>query len=162
MFSRHEEYTGTLDVPAERAFEHLDDQRLLSAHMRQRSWKMGWGRMDVRLDDRNGQAVGSHIVLDGRVLGIRLYLDEVVTDRIAPYRKAWETVGEPRLLVIGPYRMRFELRPDGSRSPLTVTIDYDLPRPILSHFLGWLFGRFYAKWCTMKMVRDAQAAFAVS
>lgn len=95
MYCRHEEYTGTLDAPVERAFAHLDDQRRLSAHMNERSWKMGWGKMELRLDEKDGRAIGSHIVLDGRVFGVRLYLDEVVTDRVAPYRKTWETVGEP-------------------------------------------------------------------
>ena len=157
MYSRHEEYTGTLNAPVERAFEHLDDQRRLSAHMNERSWKMGWGKMDLRLGQKNGQAVGSHIVLDGRVLGIRLYLEEVVTERVAPSRKTWETVGEPRLLVIGPYRMGFDLTPSGSRVTLRVAIDYDLPGAGLSRLLGRMFGRSYAKWCTKKMVVDAQA-----
>ena len=160
MYSRHEEYTGTLDAPVERAFEHLDDQRRLSAHMNERSWKMGWGKMDLRLDEKDGRAVGSHIVLDGRVFGVRLYLDEVVTDRIAPFRKTWETVGEPRLLVIGPYRMGFELTPDVAGVQLRVAIDYELPSAGLSRFLGRMFGRSYAKWCTKKMVVDAQALLA--
>ncbi|HEU4993631.1 MAG TPA: hypothetical protein VFT29_02390 [Gemmatimonadaceae bacterium] len=84
MYSRHEEYTSSVSVPAERLFEHLDDQTRLSAHMNKRSWKMGWGRMDLRFDDKRGRAVGSHIVLDGRVLGVHLYLEEVVTERVPP------------------------------------------------------------------------------
>ena len=159
MYSRHEEYSGTLDVSPARAFEHLDDQRRLSAHMNERSWKMAWGKMDLRMDEKNGQAVGSHIVLEGRVFGIRLFLEEIVTERVAPYRKTWETVGEPRLLIIGPYRMGFDLRPTASGSTLRVEIDYDLPQKGVARLLGKLFGRFYAKWCTSKMVLDAQAAF---
>jgi len=161
MYGRHEESSGTVNASVDRAFEHLDDQRRLSAHMNKRSWKMGWGKMDLRLDEKNGQAVGSHIVLDGRVFGIRLYLDEVVTERTPPQRKTWETVGEPRLLVIGRYRMGFQLSPNGSGTALRVSIDYDSPRSGLSRYLGAAFGRYYAKWCTMKMVRDAQAAFAL-
>ena len=159
MYSRHEEYSGMLDVPIERAFEHLDDQRRLSAHMNERSWKMGWGKMDLRMDEKNGRAVGSRIVLDGRVLGIRLYLEEVVTDRVPPNRKTWETVGEPRLLVIGPYRMGFELIPNGSSVTLRVAIDYELPSAGLSRLVGRMFGRSYAKWCTKKMVVDALEHF---
>lgn len=158
MHTMHEEYTGTLTTTAERAFDHLDDQRRLSSHMDRRSWKMGWGKMAIRLDENDGRAVGSHIVLDGRVLGIRLYLDEVVTERVPPLRKTWETVEEPRLLVIGTYRMSFELTPDDSAVRLRVAIDYDLPQHGLSRVLGKLFGRWYARWCTRKMVVDAQAA----
>jgi hypothetical protein len=160
MYSRHEEYVGVIEAPPARVFEHLDDQIRLSAHMSKRSWKMGWGRMDTILDDERGQAVGSHIVLRGRVFGIRLYLDEVVTTREVPHRKRWETIGEPSLLVIGAYRMGFNLDAHGAQaSALRVAIDYELPRRGLSSVLGKLLGRTYAKWCTRRMVEDAQRAF---
>jgi hypothetical protein len=158
MYSRHEEYTGLVGATAELAFEHLDDQRRLSAHMSKPSWKMGWGRMELRLDGGAGQAIGSRIVLDGRVLGMRLYLEEVVIEREPPRRKRWETIGEPRLLVIGQYRMGFDLTPQGTITKLRVAIDYDLPSRGLERMLGRLFGRGYARWCTKKMVVDAQAS----
>ena len=155
MHTRHEEYSGVVRAPAEQIFAQLDDQTRLSAHMSKRSWKMGWGKMETVLDAQHGQSVGSHIVLRGRVFGIRLYLDEIVTIREPPLRKNWETVGEPRLMVIGPYRMGFDLKPDGSNTQLRVAIDYDLPARGISRLLGLLFGRSYARWCTRQMVRDA-------
>ena len=158
MYSRHEEYARPVSGKAELVFEHLDDQVRLSAHMSKRSWKMGWGRMNIRLDDGRGRIVGSRMALEGRVFGFRLFLEEVVTERLPPFRKSWETIGQPRLLVIGPYRMGFELVPRGSTSHLKVAIDYELPRSGLSRLLGLLFGRSYAKWCTKRMVLDAQLA----
>jgi hypothetical protein len=104
--------------------------------------------METVLDPQQGRSVGSHIVLRGRVFGIRLYLDEVVTRREPPLSKTWETVGDPRLLVIGPYRMGFELLPDDTTAQLRVVIDYELPTKGISRLLGRLFGRWYAKWCT--------------
>lgn len=83
--------------------------------------------METVLDAQQGHSVGSHIVLKGRVFGIQLYLDEVVITRDPPLKKTWETVGEPRLLVIGSYRMGFNLTPDGTKAQLRVAIDYDLP-----------------------------------
>jgi len=41
----------------------------------------GWWRMVIELDDAKGQTIESHISVNGTVLGIRLYLDEVVTRR---------------------------------------------------------------------------------
>mgnify|MGYP000406125319 CR=1 FL=1 len=160
MYSRHEEHSEPINASAERIFDNLDDQTRLSAHMSKRSWKLGWGRMETVLDAENGRSVGSHIVLRGRVFGIRLYLDEVVIMREPPLKKTWETVGEPRLLVIGPYRMGFDLTPDGTTAQLRVAIDYDLPTKGIPWLLGRLFGRRYAKWCTWQMVRDAQDSFA--
>ncbi len=149
-----------INASAERVFEQLDDQTRLSEHMSKRSWKLGWGRMETVLDAQRGRSVGSHIVLRGRVFGIRMYLDEVVTVREPPLKKSWETVGEPRLLVIGSYRMAFELLPNGTSVRLRVAIDYELPANGVSWVLGRLFGRSYAKWCTRRMVGDARHPFA--
>lgn len=161
MYARHEEYQGAVRAPPAEVFARLDDHVRLSAHMSQRSWKMGWGKMETLLDDQRGHAVGSHIVLRGRVFGIILSLDEVVTARDPPLGKEWKTVGQPRLVVIGPYRMGFELRAaNGRASHLRVYIDYEIPERGAARFLGRLFGRSYAQWCVRQMVRDAQAAFA--
>ena len=160
MYSRHEEHRATINASAERVFDQLDDQTRLSEHMSKRSWKLGWGRMETLLDAQHGRSIGSHIVLRGRIFGFRLYLDEVVIMREPPLKKTWETVGELRLLVIGPYRMGFELIPDGNNSRLRVAIDYELPVMGIPWLLGRIFGRWYAKWCTQRMVRDAQHSFA--
>lgn len=161
MYSRHEEYEGKVTASPDELFELLDDQTRLSAHMTKRSWKMGWGKTDVFLDDQRGKAIGSHIVIRGRVFGISIYLDEVVTRRDPPRTKQWRTVGQPRLLVIGPYQMGFAIAPELPHAGLTVRIDYELPQGGVSRLLGLLLGRSYAKWCTKKMVRDAQQALAV-
>lgn len=122
---------------------------------------MGWGRMELRMDDAAGREVGSRISLAGRVLGVRLSLDEVVTVREPPVRKSWETSGMPRLLVIGPYRMGFTITPvTADEVTLTVSIEYSLPDRGVSRILGRIFGHWYARWCTRRMVGDAQAAFS--
>lgn len=156
MFARHEEYIGDVRASPAELFSVLDDPLRLSAHMTNRSWKMGWGKMDIVVDAQGGHALGSHIALYGRLFGVALSLDEVVTLREPPYRKRWETVGEPRLLVIGAYSMGFEISPASLAARVRVAIDYDLPRNGLPRILGLLFGKSYARWCTRKMVRDAQ------
>lgn len=160
MYSRHEEYEGRVNALPEVLFKLLDDQARLSAHMTKRSWKMGWGKTDILLDEKRGQAVGSHIVLRGQAFGIPIFLDEVVTLREPPLRKRWETVGEPRMVVIGSYAMGFEILPERDDPLLRVSIDYELPRSGLSRWLGHLFSRSYAKWCMRKMVHDAQRTYA--
>ncbi len=160
MYSRHEKHSAPINAPAERVFDLLDDQTRLTEHMSRRSWKLGWGKMDTVLDAQEGRAVGSHIVLRGRVFGLRLHLDEVVTRREPPLTKTWETVDEPRLLVIGSYRMGFDLIPAETTTRLRVAIDYDLPTKGISRLLGRLLGRAYAKWCTRRMVRDTQHFFS--
>ena len=141
-------------------FEHLDDPMRLSAHMNRSSRQTAGMRMTIETDEGRGRTVGSHIRMSGRVLGVELALDEVVTARIPPARKVWEIVGTPRLLVIGCYRMGFEVKPHGDGAHLRVFIDYDRPNGMIANVLGYLFGGYYAKWCTQQMLKDAVAAFA--
>ena len=153
-FARHFETHAVLSASVEAAFAYLDDFAALSAHMEKRSPMMMGSKMRIGTDELGGKAVGSHVRMEGRVLGIRLCLEEVVTQREPPLRKAWETVAA-RLLVIGQYRLGFELAPMAERSALRVFIDYELPARLPSR---WLASR-YARWCTERMARDAQRHF---
>lgn len=157
MFTRHHESRGVVAAAPEDVFALLDDHARLSSHMSQRSWKMGWGKMETILDANEGKAVGSRIVLRGRVFGVWLFVEEVVTHREPPRLKTWETVGKQRLLVIGGYRMGFTVAAHGAGSLITVSIDYALPATGVSKVLGWLLGDWYARWCTRGMVSDAGA-----
>ncbi|MEO6488047.1 MAG: SRPBCC family protein [Thermoanaerobaculia bacterium] len=158
----HDESTALVSASPEGVFALIDDHERLSSHMSQSSWRMGGGRMTTTLDEHRGQSVGSHIRVNGRVFGLALSLDEVVIEREPPTRKVWETVGSPRLLVIGPYRMGFEVAPRESSSLLRVFIDYAWPSPWPDRWLGRVFGAYYAHWCTQRMVNDAVRQFASS
>jgi hypothetical protein len=155
----HHECRGFVAAPVEQAFRHLDDPARLSAHMSRSSWRMAGSRMDIRTDDGHGQEIGSHIRMAGRMLGIALSLDEVVTERQPPRCKAWEIVGTPKLLVIGQYRMGFDLQPLVKGSTLRVFIDYALPDGPVTRWLGRLLGPQYARWCTQQMLDDAVGYF---
>jgi hypothetical protein len=160
-YAHHHGYRLAVAAPAGELFSYIDDQSRLSSHMGESSWKMGGGKMTIELDAAGGKRVGSRIRLSGRVFGIPLSVDEVVIERSPPHRKLWETIGEPRLLVIGSYRMGFEITPDRARSLLHVFIDYDLPVPVRWRWLGVLLGAYYAKWCTRQMAEDAAHHFAL-
>ena len=147
---------------ADSVFARLDDHRRLASHMEKPSLMTAGASMHIETDALGGQATGSVIRMSGRVLGMNLALDEVVTEHTPPTRKVWETVGEPRLLVIGAYRMGFDITPEGRASRLVVFIDYRLPSRGWARALGLLFGRSYAAWCTKRMADDAKAAVDAS
>lgn len=152
MAPRHLESTAFIDACPGDVFAFVDDHSRFSSHMSQSSGMMGGGRMVVELDEAKGQAVGSHIHLSGRVFGVSLHLDEVVTRRDPPTNKVWETVGAPRLLVIGAYSMGVQITPEREGSRLRVFIDYRLPEGPVTYWLGWLFGGLYARWCVDQML----------
>lgn len=148
----------SIDVPAtaEAVFAYADDWTRLSSHMSESSWKMGGGKMRIDTDSGRGQRVGSHVRLSGNAFGIAMSLDEVVTERAPPHRKVWETVGQPRLLVIGPYRMGYEISEQGRAARFTVFLDYARPPGMAGRLIGAVFGPAYARWCTHQMA-DAVA-----
>jgi len=160
-FARHAGSQAVIPAPAAKVFDFLDNHARTAGHMNRSGWRMAWGSLETLLDTERGRRVGSHIVLRGSVLGIRLFVDAVVTERVPPVHKAWEVVGEPRLLVIGRYCMGFTVTPDAlpGRSHLHVWIDYDLPRGVW-RFGGRLLGSRYAEWCAQEMVEEARRAFA--
>jgi len=143
-------------------FDYLDDPRRLAGHMDRRSAMMLGSRLAIEVDQQGGRAVGSVIRMEGKVLGIALKLEEVITEREPPTRKVWHTVGSPRLLVMGPYQMGFEILPASVGSGVRVFIDYELPASGLARLLGLLLGGLYARWCTRRMTRDAADNFGRS
>jgi hypothetical protein len=158
---RSAETIGTVAAPPAVLFAFLDDHQNLSAHMSESSWMMLGSKMDIHVDAGKARAVGSRFGFKGAILGISLAVDEVVVAHEPPQRKVWDTFGEPRLWVIGAYRMGFEITPLAGSSRLRVFISYALPQAGIPRFLGFLLGGAYAKWCTSRMVGDARGHFSV-
>lgn len=157
-FFGHYEDRLLINASVADAFAYVDDHAHLSSHMNRPSWRMGGGRMVASVDDGNGQRIGSHIRMSGKALGIKLFLDEVVTQREPPHIKVWETTGALRLLIVGHYRMGIQVEPQGEKSSLRVYLDYELP--CSNAWLGRLFGGIYAKWCVQQMIRGTCEYFA--
>ena len=155
----HFETQVEVDAPPAEVFDLLDDHRRMATHMTDPSWMMAGSHMTIDMDEKQGRAVGSKITLSGRILGLSLNVEEVVTEYNHPYSKAWKTIGTPRLLVIGPYGMGFSISLRGGGSRLRVFIDYSPPSEGVPRLLGRIFGESYAKWCTNRMARDTVMHF---
>lgn len=110
-FPLHGEACADVAATASQLFAQLDDHRKLSGHMESSSPMMAGSSMRIETDAQGGSAVGSHLRLAGRVLGMTLSVNEGVTEYDPPRRKACQTLGEPRLLVVGGYRMGFDVLP---------------------------------------------------
>ena len=156
---RHYEENTLISTSPQEVFNYVDNHSNFSSHMTKSSWMMGGSRMKVDLDEEKGKKIGSHIKMHGKVLGIELSLDEIVTKREPPKSKIWETVGTPKLLLIGPYQMGLEIKSQKGNSNLEVFIDYELPTTISTRWLGYLFGGIYAKWCVSQMINGTRNHF---
>jgi len=158
-FPFHDESIALAQAPVDRVFAYLDDPKSLAAHMGESSMMMMGSRMSIDVDADGGRVVGSKVRMDGRMMGIPLSLEEVITERQLPTRKVWETIGAPTLLIIAYYRMGFELTRKGDASQVRVFIDYSLPALAPASWLGRLLGGVYARWCTKQMADDAGRHF---
>jgi hypothetical protein len=148
-----------LKASAAQVFAFADDFTKLSSHISTSSLMMIGSSMQTSFDEGRGQVVGSHVRMTGRMLGVELALDEVVRIREPPYRKMWETIGHPRLPVIGDYRLGFDIASAGEYANLRVFIGYNLPSSPGLRLLGYIFGWVYARWCVRQMVDGARANF---
>lgn len=156
---KHYEESEIISASAKELFAFIDDHKRFSSHMSKSSWMLAGGKMQVFVDKGNGQKVGSHIRLNGKVLGINLFLDEVVMRYKPPYHKAWQTVGDLNLVIISHYQMEVEIKPGKSNSKLKISIDYELPKSNQTRWLGYLFGDIYAKWCVRQMINGVKGHF---
>lgn len=147
--------TATVRGTVGEVFALLDDHKRLAADMEKPSLMMAGARMEIETDNLRGQALGSEIRLHGRVLGIPISVTEKVVDYAPAIRKIWVTTTEPKLLVIGRYRMGVELAQIAETVRLRVWIDYDLPTGWFTRLLGRHLGGLYAQWCLDQMLRDA-------
>ena len=127
--------------------------------MGESSMMMLGSRMSINVDADDGRVVGSKIRMHGRMMGIPLALEEVITERQVPSRKVWQTIGTPNLVIMAHYRKGFELTPSGDASMVRVFIDYSLPTSLPGSWLGRLLGGVYARWCTKQMADDAAKHF---
>lgn len=154
-------YENIVEVSASPAeiFSYADNFANFSSHMNKSSWMMAGSKMATETDEGNGQRVGSHIRMNGNILGINVHLDEVITLHESPLRKAWETVGDLNLLVVDHYKLGFEIEEVIDKSKLRVYIDYNLPQTYKTRLLGYLFGSMYAKWCVNQMVNGVSSHF---
>lgn len=155
----HAEQGSRVAASPDVLFNYLDDPSRLGAHMGKSSWMMAGSSMEYQFDAAQGRALGARIRLSGRMLGLTLGVDEVVTVHEPPCRKSWRTVGAPRLLVIGNYEMGFVVEPGPRDCLLRVHITYELPKGPW-WLAGWLLGGFYARWCVRTMVSDAVRRFS--
>jgi Polyketide cyclase / dehydrase and lipid transport len=158
-FPLHAQGSAVVRATPESAFAFLDTHENIAAHMNRPSWAMLGGTMTTSLDEFAGKRVGSVINIRGKVLGIPISLAEKIVQRVPPRCKRWETIGTPQLIVIGAYRMGFDLEPASKGCRVTVSIDYELPRAQPGRLLGRLLGPAYARWCVERVIQAVAHAF---
>jgi len=155
----HFEQSVDLSAHAEVVFEHLDDFERLGEHMMRPSWMMAGSRMRYEFDEARGRKPDARVRLLGSVLGMNLEIEERITERTPGVSKSWQTIGQPRMLILEAYRMGFTVTPGDAGCRLQVFIDYATPHGGLGRWLGQIAGGPYARWCVRSMIDAAVRHF---
>lgn len=155
-------YSREILIPAgiQDVYDFLDDPVNFSSHMDSSSIMMAGSSMHTETDSAGGKAVGSVIKMKGKIFGLELFLQEVIRERIPPYRKNWETFEEQKLLVVDQYLMGFNTSAEEiNRTKLEVFIKFNLPATGGKKILGLLLGKFYCQWCVNRILKDTKKHF---
>jgi Polyketide cyclase / dehydrase and lipid transport len=153
---RRLEETTTVAVPPARVFAWLDDPRNTGWHMSRPSLAMLGGALQVERLSAMATGEGATYRSWARVLGLRIDFTTIVVRWVADREKVWRTIGDPRLIVIGHFEMRFGVDPIDGGARLTMALDYELPSRGFGRLLGRALAAPYAKWCLRRMCRDAR------
>lgn len=86
-------------------------------------------------------------------------VDERVTERAYPRRKAWRTRGTTNLFFIDAYTMGCEVAAEDDGTSLRVWIDYRLPCTGMARMLAPLPAAVYARWRVDDLAQDAADSF---
>ena len=152
-YPAHAEKSAALAIDPAKLFNALDDHRRLTEHMAKTSLTMGGGKMRLETDEHGGRVVGSIMRATGTAFGVGISVTEMVVERDPPRRKVWRTTETPDLIVIGDYRMGFDIKPADRGVSLTIWIDF---APSSRHrLLSRLLGKAYARWCVDHMLESA-------
>lgn len=150
--------TVEIHAPPEAVFAHVDDLRNVGWHMRERAMALMGSRLDLEQLSDNATGIGARYRWHGRIAGLTVDLTEVVTEWVPNRRKTWETIGNPRIVLMSHYRMRLTVSPLDHGTLLAFDIQYDPPRSFWGRMLGWLLADWYSRWCFRRMCRDAKKA----
>jgi len=139
--------TAVLPALPARVFEWIDTPANTGLHMSRPSMAMLGGSLQVERLSPNAAGVGATYRSWGRVLGLRIDFTTRVTVWLPEREKSVETIGEPRLIVIGDFQMRSSITRLDSSTRLVLALAYNLPAGWFGRLLGRVLARPYVRWC---------------
>ena len=147
-----------IHAPVERVFPFMDDLSKTGMHMSESSMMMAGSKLKLEHFSGPEKGVGAAYRWSGKMLGFELDFTVVVTKWIENFEKVWETIGTPKLIILGWYLMRLKTEPVTEGTLASLEIQYTRPDGFFYKFLSILFARWYAEWCLARMMSDSKKA----
>jgi hypothetical protein len=146
-----------INAPVEAAFDYLDDLSKTGMHMSESSAMMMGSKLTLEHLPGPESGAGAKYRWFGKMMGLPLDFTVEVTKWIKNEEKTWETIGAPKMIILGWYRMRLMTEPDNAGGTRTwLEIEYTPPEGLFYRFLSAVFAPIYARWCVSKMLTDAK------
>lgn len=136
-------------------FSQLDDFSKTGMHMSESSMMMMGSKLNLEQLSTN-PGLGASYRWSGKLMGMTMDFSETVTKWQPPKLKEWETVGEPKIIIMSWYRMRFEITAAENGTIVKISISYLPPKVWLYKILSFFFAKLYCNWCLNNMLNDTK------
>lgn len=153
---KHYEKEMVINDSSEEVFAFMDDIRNTGKHMTESSGAMAGSKLKIEWLSDHKTGLGTKYRWTGKVIGMKMDFTVEVSKWIKGKEKVWGTVGDAKMIVIDWFEMNLIIIPEKERkSKAKLSINYTKSNTLL----GFLFGKWYSKWCVNSMLRDTKKHF---
>lgn len=137
----------------EEVFAFMDDIRNTGKHMTESSGAMAGSKLRIEWLSQNKTGLGTKYRWTGKVVGMKMDFTVEVSKWIEGKEKTWGTVGDAQMIVIDWFEMYLAVTEGNDRTSIAkLSIAYTKHRSLW----GFLFGKWYSKWCVKSMLKDTR------
>lgn len=153
---RYYEKTVIINGLQEDVFAFMDDIRNTGKHMTESSGAMVGSKLKIEWLSDYKTGLGTKYRWTGKVVGMKMDFTVEVSKWINGKEKVWGTVGYAKMIVIDWFEMNLTTTPeDNGKAKAKLCIYYTKHRSLW----GFLFGKWYSKWCVKSMLKDTKTHF---
>lgn len=154
--ARHYEREMIIDGSIEDVFVFMDDIRNTGKHMTESSGAMAGSKLKIEWLSDHKTGLGTKYRWTGKVVGMKMDFTVEVSKWIKGTEKIWGTIGDAKMIVIDWFEMYLVMTPEkNEKSKAKLGIYYTKHRSLW----GFLFGKWYSKWCVKSMLKDTRKHF---
>ena len=156
---RRIERTAIINAKPKEVFAFMDDIRNTGKHMTESSGAMAGSKLKIEWVSGHKTGLGTKYRWTGKVVGMKMDFTVEVNKWIEGKQKVWGTVGDAKMIVIDWFEMDLIMTPEkDGKSNAKLGIDYTKHNGLW----GFLFGKWYSKWCVKSMLRDTRKHFEIN
>jgi len=146
----------SIQAPPEKVFAFMDDLSKTGMHMSQSSMMMMGSKLTLEQLEGPSKGVGATFHWSGKVMGMPIDITETVTKWIENKEKVWETIGSPKIIILGWYRMILKIESVKKGTLTSLEIEYTKPNGWFYKIMSFLFSGWYSRWCLNNMLNDTK------